>query len=186
MNNVVSTVSDKYSSAISSVTAEEIEVDMDTAGTTVHVLPILGTGNFSYGGNIYLGSPPVDNTDYALIQHEIGHSFQQNEMGNYDYITSVAIPSVISYHWNCNIRNDFQSHKNQSYEIDADDRAIDYYGNDSFIAKEPYLFPRTTPNPYTETQNIIKNQYRKNQEAISTIKSYEAELNSKNNELKEK
>lgn len=73
---------------------------------------------YQFGGTINVGSNWGSDFSFSALTHEYGHYLQQEEMGTWDYINNVAIPSMNSV-------ND-SNHSSQGYEQDATDLGNSY------------------------------------------------------------
>ncbi len=72
----------------------------------------------------------------AGLEHEYGHHLQALQLGTYAYYTTIALPSLY------NMAKDKLNHSSYWTEIDANRKAINYFGSGSDIAINPYNYPR--------------------------------------------
>ena len=89
------------------------------------------TGYTTSNGSIHAPS----SFDLAHLQHEYGHYLQSQNYGSFTYNSIIAPASLYS------IIHDSENHKNFWTEQDANAWASNFFGPNSAIAKNPFLFP---------------------------------------------
>jgi hypothetical protein len=77
-----------------------------------------------------------NNAPEHVRQHEYGHYLQYLEYGAAKYYLTVGIPSLFSAGLSMH-----GEHKKKDYERDASRRAVEYFGENSEIAKHPEIYP---------------------------------------------